>query len=448
MKQRIVINGLIGFFISGMLWAQEPEDTALAPDAFQNHYYESLKQKGIENYDKALLELDQCETIQPNNPVIFFEKGKNYYFMKRYNEAFEQFKKVTELDPKNRWAWVGMYDVCYDTKDYNRAITIVQKLIEFKSDYQEDLCSLYMTTRQYDKALDLINVLNATVGKSDKRELYKAQILQDAKYQGPEKNDLIEKIKQFPKDESNYIALIFMYSKSNQEEKALEVARQLEKEIPTSEWAQVSLFKYHLTANDGAKAVGSMNRVFATDKIDKKIKHRMLNEFLIFTKNNPQFEPQLDQAIHYFEDDKEVNVAKEIGKFYQAKNDWIKSVKYYEMHQKSHGEDMEGIVLLLQAYTESLLFDKVLQFSSEQLELFPTQPQLYYYNGLALNQQRQFKKAKEILESGLDFIVDDSVLEINFNLQLGEASAGLGDHKNKNAYFEKANQLLEKTKKN
>jgi tetratricopeptide (TPR) repeat protein len=109
---------------------------------------------------------------------------------------------------------------------------------------------------------------------------------------------------------------------------------------------------------------------------------------------------------------------------------------------------MEGIVLLLQAYTEGLLFDKVLQFSSEQLELFPTQPQLYYYNGLALNQQRQFKKAKEILESGLDFIVDDSVLEINFNLQLGEASAGLGDHKNKNAYFEKANQLLEKTKKN
>lgn len=447
MKQRLIVNGFIGFLISGMLWGQEPEDTALAPDEFQNHYYESLKQKGIENYDKALIELDQCELIQPNNAVVYFEKGKNFYFMKRYNEAFDQFKKVTELDPNNRWAWAGMYDVCYDTKDYNRAISLVQKLIEFKSDYKEDLCSLYMITQQYDKALDLINVLNATVGKSDKRELYKAQILQDAKYQGPEKNDLVEKIKKFPKDESNYIALIFMYSKSNQEEKALEVARQLEKEIPSSAWAQVSLFKYHLNGNDGEKAVSSMNKVFASDLVDKKIKHRMLNEFLIFTKTNPQFEKDLDQAIRYFDNDKEVNVAKEIGKYYQAKKDWIKSVKYYEMHQKSNGDDMEGILLLLQAYTESLLFDKVAQFSSEQLELFPTQPQLYYFNGLALNQQQQFKKAKEILEAGLDFIVDDVVLEINFNLQLGEASAGLGDTKKKNAYFEKANQLLDQTKK-
>lgn len=447
MKKRFLIYGFMGLLISPSLWAQEPEDTALAPDDFQNHYYESLKQKGIENYDKALDELNQCEKIQPNNAVVYFEKGKNYYFMKRYNEAFDQFKKVTEMDDKNRWAWAGMYDVCYDTKDYNRAIAIVQKLIEFKADYKEDLCSLYMMTRQYDKALDLINDLNATVGKSDKRELYKAQILQDAKYQGPEKNDLVDKIKKFPKDESNYIALIYLYSQSNQEEKALEVARQLEKEIPNSEWAQVSLFKYHLNANNGEQAVKSMNIVLASDKIDKKIKHRMLNEFLIFTKNNPQFDKDLDHAIGYFDGDKEVNVAKEIGKFYQAKKEWAKAVKYYEMHQKSHSDDMEGILLLLQAYTESLQFEKLGRFSTELIELFPTQPQLYYYNGLALNQLRQYKLAKSTLEAGLDFIVDDIVLEINFNLQLGEACAGLGDTKKKNEYFEKANQLLEKTKK-
>ena len=39
----------MGLLVSPSLWAQEPEDTALAPDDFQNHYYESLKQKGIEN---------------------------------------------------------------------------------------------------------------------------------------------------------------------------------------------------------------------------------------------------------------------------------------------------------------------------------------------------------------------------------------------------------------
>ena len=59
-----------------------------------------------------------------------------------------------------------------------------------------------MNTQQFDKALDLINELNDQVGKSDIRDNYKAQILQDAKYQGPEKANLIEQIKKNPKEET------------------------------------------------------------------------------------------------------------------------------------------------------------------------------------------------------------------------------------------------------
>jgi hypothetical protein len=58
----------------------------------------------------------------------------------------------------------------------------------------------------------------------------------------------------------------------------------------------------------------------------------------------------------------------------------------------------------------------------------------YYYSGLAYN-QAQFKKAKEMLEMGLDYLVDDNALTINFNIQLGEACHGLGDEKKKDFYF-------------
>jgi len=449
MKKIVLYSFLFGiFFVPHNLLAQgEPKDTlALAENKFEDSFYESLKQKGIENYDKAIEALEKCQTLQSENGIVYFELGKNYLSLKKYKEAYDNFEKATKIDPKNRWAWVGMYDVCYDTQDYNQAIIIVQKLIEFKPEYREDLVSLYMNTQQFDKALDLINELNQTVGKSDKRELYKAQILKDAKYQGSEKANLIDKIKQFPKDEANYIALIYLYSQSNQEDKALEIAKQLEKEIPTSDWAQVSLFKFHLNNNDGEKAVKAMNIVLASDKIDKKIKHRMLNEFLIFTKNNPQFDKDLDHAIGYFDNDKEVQVAKEIGKYYQNKKDWSKAIHYYEMHLKTTNDDMETILLLMQAYTENLQFDKLDKASEEQMQLFPSQPQLYYFNGLANNQLKNYKKAKDILESGVDFIIDDTSLEINFNLQLGEAYNGLGDFKKKDAFFSKANALIEKQK--
>ena len=190
-----------------------------------------------------------------------------------------------------------------------------------------------------------------------------------------------------------------------------------------------------------------MNIVLGSSKIDKKIKHRILNEFLIFSRNNSKYEADLEKAISYFEDDKEVQVAKEIGKFYQNKKDWINAAKYYEKHLSSVKEDMETILLLLQTYIESANFEKLAKVSEDQMHLFPTQPQLYYYNGLANNQLKNYKKAKDTLESGIDFVLDDVALEINFNIQLGEAFSGLGDVKKKELYFTKANELLKKQKK-
>lgn len=436
------------FFIPNTLLAQtEPEDIATVSSEFQDNYYESLKQKGIENYDKAIISLEKCLALEPNNPVVFFELGKNYLAQKKYKDAYDNFEKVTKIDPKNRWAWVGMYDVCYDTQDYNQAIILVQKLVEFKSEYKEDLVSLYMKTAQFDKALQLINELNETVGKSDKRELYKADILKDAKYQSVEKVDLLNKIKNNPKEESNYIALIYMYSQSNQEEKALEIAQKLEKEIPTSDWAQVSLFKFHLNNNDGEKAVKSMNIVLPSDKIDSKIKHRILNEFLIFAKKNPQFEPDLDKAIGYFSDDKDVKVSKEIAKFYYLKKEWNKAEKYLKMHLKSAQDDIEAQLLLLQTLTELTQFENVSKTADELTQLFPNQPEFYYYAGLGNNQLGNFKKAKEFLETGVDLIIDDASLEINFYVQLGEAFNGLGDMKKKEQYFTKADALIKKQKR-
>jgi tetratricopeptide (TPR) repeat protein len=436
------------FFIPSFLMAQtEPEDVAAVDNKFENYFYESLKQKGIENYDKAIEAMQQCKELEPNNAVVYFELGKNYLAQKKYKDAYDNFEKVTQMDPKNRWAWVGMYDVCYATHDYNQSIVIVEKLIEFKEEYKEDLVSLYMNTNQFDKALELINELNDKVGKSEKRELYKADILKDAKYQSAEKNNLLEQIKKNPKEESNYIALIYMYSQSNQEEKAMEIAKKLEIAIPTSDWAQVSLFKFHLNNNDGDNAVKAMNIVLPSKKIDPKIKHRILNEFLIFAKNNPKYEPDLDKAISYFDNDKEVKVAKEIGKFYYSKANWDKAIKYFEMHLKSSEEDVETQILLLQSYTEKQQFDVLAQKADDLTQLFPTQPQFYYYNGLALNQLNSYKKAASVLETGLDFVIDDLVLEINFNLQLGESYNGLGEMKKKEKYFAKANELIKKQKK-
>lgn len=303
-----------------LLWSQsDPEVPPVEKDDFQDWFYESLKQKGIENYDKAIIELEKCLKIQPENATVYFELGKNYLAQKEYSKAYTSFESAIKIDSNNRWFWVGMYDVCYETKDFEKAIPIVIKLVEFKKEYKEELVSLYMNTQQFDKALELINELNDSVGKLELRENYKAQILRDPKFQSAERNNLIDQIKKNPKDEANYVALIFLYNENNQEEKAQEIAKKLEIAIPTSDWAQVSLFKLYLNNNEGENVVKAMNFVLASPKIDSKIKHRMLNEFILFISDKPQFDDDLEKAVAYFDNDKDVQVAKELGKFYHNK---------------------------------------------------------------------------------------------------------------------------------
>ncbi|WP_432672420.1 tetratricopeptide repeat protein [Flavobacterium sp. SM2513] len=423
---------------------KEPDDIALATNEFQISYYEALKQKGIENNDRAIESLQKCLVLEPNNAAVYNELGRNYLKLKKFKDAYDAFEKAVQIDPKNRWYLHGMYDVAYQTQDYNQAIVLVTKLVAFDTNYKEDLTSLYMYTQQYDKALKLINEMNDDFGKSEKRDNYRKQIMLDARFQGSEKEELLKSIAKNPKDESNYIALIYLYSSSNQEEKAVEVAKKLEIAIPESDWAQVSLFKFHLNNNDGTKAVKAMHQIFDSPKIDNKIKHRVLNEFLIFAKNNPGYDADLLKAVAYFDSDKDVAVAKEVGKFFQNKNDWNQAKSYYEMDLKNNPNDLETALLLFEMYVKLEQFDVLSKKSEEMTELFPSQPDLYYYVGLANNQLKKFSKAKDYLETGMDYVIENKALEINFNIQLGEAYNGLGDQKKKELYFKKADQLLKK----
>lgn len=430
--------------ISATALAQtQPEDVALEKDDFKESYYESLVQKGIENYDKAIISLEKCVQLQPENPVIYHELGKNYFFQKNYASAEQAFTKATQLDAKNKWYWIDLYEVYYETKNYNQALLIAQKIIPLDKKYKEDAVSLYMYTQQFDKALVLINELDETVGNTELRDRYKLQILAQTKTNSSDKSTLEKAITESPTIEENYLSLIYLYSDNNQEEKAFQVAQKLEKNIPNSIWAQVFLYKYYINNNDGNSASSSLKTVLNSPKIDKKVKYRMYNEFLIFVLKNPLFEDELDKATLYFENDSEFDVHKEIGKFYYKKKNWSLAIKNLE---KVVHSDLETNLFLLVAYEETGNLETLERKASELVDTFPNQPEYYFFVGKAANLLKKYKKANDFLASGLDYIVDNINLEIDFLNQLAEATKGLGNTEKSNYYLTKANNLKAKQK--
>ena len=440
-RKHIVLLAFLLFSFGSFSHAQEnPEDIALVDNQTEDNFYEALKQRGIENYDKAIVAIQKCLEKDPKNPAFLYELGKNQLDLKNYVDAEVSFKKAIELDNKQRWYWNGLYDVYYQTKDFQKSIPVVQKLIEFDPNMREDLVSLYMNTNQKEKALALLKEMQASSHLTSTMEFYKLKLEESNEFAKPKKEQLEEAVKKNPKYEQNYIDLIVLYSSFNQEDKAFEVAKQLEKEIPNSDWAHVSLIKFHLNNNDGANASKSMFKVLGNDKIDLKIKHRIFNEFLIFAIKNPTFFNDVDTAIPYFDNDKEIAVAKEVAKFFWKKGDLEKAIYYFEKAIKKNPEDVESINYYLEVIYQKQDFQLLSKKATDLSELYPTQANYYYYAGFGYNQMKNFKKAKELLENGLDFVVENKTLEANFYKQLIISCENLNDTAKKQLYSNKLKQ--------
>ena len=441
-KKHIAFIVFLLFSFGNQLFAQQnPEDIALEENKTEDYFFEALAQRGIENYDKAIVAIQKCLEKEPKNPAFLYELGKNQLDAKDYVAAEITFKSAVEIDNKQRWYWNGLYDVYYETKNFDKAIGVVQKLIEFDPNMREDLVSLYMNTDQKEKALYLLKEMEASSHLTKTMEFYKLKLESSKEFASPKKETLEKGIKEHPKYEQNYIDLISLYLSFNQEEKAFEVARVLEKEIPNSDWAHVSLVKFYLASNDGINASKSMFKVLMNSKIDLKIKHRVFNEFLIFAVKNPPFFTDVDAAIPYFDNDSEIAVAKEVAKFFWKKSDLDKAIYYFEIAIKKSPDDIESLNYFLEVLQQKQDYQRLVVKATECIELFPTQPNYYFYAGLGYNQLKNYKKAKENLENGLDFVIEDLKLEANFYEQLVISCEFLNDLKAKQLYASKLKQI-------
>ncbi len=418
-----------------------PEEVETTQNEFENNFYEALKQKAIENYDKAIVALEKCLQKEPNNPEVHYQLGVNYLNQKNYVEAENAFQKAVDLEPKQRWYWNGLYDVYYQNKNFNKSIPIVEKLATFDANMKEDLVSLYMTTQQFDKAKMVIEDIESKGTLTKAMETYQMQIQSMQKDVKPKVGDLEQAIKINPKAEQHYIDLIYQYSANNQEGKAFETALILEKEIPNSDMVHVSLVKFYINDNNISKATESYKRVVKSTKIDFKIKHRVLNEYLIFATKNPQLLTEIDNTLTYFDNSVGMDVNKELGKFFYNKNNFELAQKYME---KTTSNDMETIDLLLNIYDFNQQYEKMVKKSEEYIDLFPTKANLYYYAGKGNNNLKNFKKAKDFLEMGIDYVIDNLNLEIGFCKQFIICAEGLSDTKTKQTYQKRLDALSKK----
>jgi len=441
-----IFFGIILFQGNAIAQIEKPlDDLGNVSDAFQENFFEALKQKGIENYELALTALDKAEIAtkkQPENlSIIYFERAKNLAKLKRYDEAELNFNKVLETETNNIDVMEALYDLYYAQRNYEAAILLVLKLIPHDEDYKEDLANLYFQTKQYDKAITLLEELDELWGNSLKRDVLKSNIYKRTGNSKKVIESIESKINNDAKSENDYLKLIFLYSNKGDVDKAFELANELLKEFPKSQHAHLALYKFYLDKGSISEAIQSMKTVFKSSKIDSESKYKVLSDFISFVNANPEYEKDLEEVTSLFSEENNSELFKSIGDYFLNKSKKKQALTFYKKGLEKDQNNFNLIKSTLLLQIDLKKYDDASSLSVKALEIFPAQALLYLINGVANNGLNNSELAIENLEIGLDFLLDDPKMEQDFYQQLSIAYLAKGNDKKADYYKKKASEM-------
>jgi tetratricopeptide (TPR) repeat protein len=452
MKNKIYILLVLsmGLLSSQVAFAQENEislqdvnqdDLGNVTDAFQENFFEALKQKGIENYEKAITALKVCEKIQPESAVVHFEMGKNYMYLKNYEAAVQSLQKANRLKPNQEWVLLELMEAHYQNRNYEPAILIAKNLISYDTKYQNNLADLYLKSQMYDELLSLLDTLDAQFGINEFRLDLRQQIYTLTNNTSAKIQTLKDAIKINPENEMNYLNLVFIYSEEGNEKQAFEAAEEMKKNFPTSKIVHLALYKFYLNSNNTKGALESMKIVLKAEEIDPESKFKVLNDFLNFVNANPQYEEELKEVTGIFsESESSPGVYQKLGEYFLAKDQKDQALTYFMLGIEKNLDDYKLLSNTLLLQLDLTKYKEAADLSEKALEIFPAQPFIYLTRGIALNMGKDYKEAEQILTFGLDYVIANPKMEVEFYEQLSIAYTGLGNPEKASDFQKKAKQ--------
>ena len=290
MKRKLnIVILLLGILIPQANYAQVDfnkrpnDDLGDVEDMFQENFFEALKQSGIENHQRAIDALLKCEKLDNSKTVVYYELGKNYIALKNFGAAEDALKKATSKEPENEWYLDQLYEVYNLQNDTDKAIKTVKQLVKYHPDYRQDLASLYIKAKKYKDALKILDDLDAEFGVNQDRDYLRNEIYNLTGNDDDRIENLEERVKANPGNETNYLNLIYRYSETGDTKKAFETAKELLKIHPESRLVHLALYKFYLDANEPKNAILSMKTVLQSPEINPDAKAKVFNDFVNFS---------------------------------------------------------------------------------------------------------------------------------------------------------------------
>ena len=409
---------------------------------YNTHLFGALKAKSLENFEEALKQFQKCIKLNDKQAVPFYESALINKNQGNLELAEEQIKIATTLEENNRWYQLAYAEILFSNQDFKSAAVQYKKLLLSEpgnEDIYYMLADTYIYNNDFLKAIAVYDDLEENKGVNKMISMQKHKLYMELQKKKNAIKELVNLLAKFPNDIEALEILSEVYLLNDEKDKAFEIFKKLAIIAPNNGRIHLTLADYYREQGDNMKSFEELKLAFKSTKLGVDIKVRVLvSYFQLLAVNDIMREQAYALAKLLIEahpaEVKPHAVYADIlytdNRFEEAKEQYL-----VVLEKDKTKSQVWSQVLFIQA--EQNDFEGMLKTSDEALTYFSTDPLFYYFNGVSNKRFKHYPEAISALEMGIEFIIDNDMLLLEFYSSLADLHHATGDDNLSDSLYEK-----------
>jgi len=356
--------------------------------------------------------------------------------------AQEQIKTATTLEKNNRWYQLAYAEILFSKQNFKNAAVEYKKLILLEpgnEDLYYFLADTYIYDKDFLKAITVYDNLEKNKGVDKMISMQKHKLYMQLQKKKNAINELLKLIDTYPNDVEVLEILSEVYLLNDEKEKAFEIFKKLAIIDPDNGRIHLTLADYYRENGDNNQSFEELKLAFKSTKLGIDIKIQILVSYFQLLAVNDSMRQQAEELSELL-----INTHKGNPKAHAvyadilyAENKFQEAKRHYliVLEKDKTKSQVWSQVLFIQA--EQNDFAGMLETSAEALTYLPTDPVFYYFNGVSNKWFKHNNEAISALEMGIEFIIDNQMLLLEFYSSLADLHHAMGNDNVSDSLYEK-----------
>lgn len=410
----------------------------------QEAFIEGVKAKMLEDHEEAVKQFQKSLKLDPMNHGAYYELAFIFFRMGDFDQALRNIKEGVRLDPNNRWYSLLYAEVLSYKGQYMEAAGVYERLLKAKPDDLElyfDWAFMLVKADKFEEAIKVYDQYETRFGLDEEVVAQKQRLYVKLGKIDKAAAEIRKLISNDPKEARYYKMLADLYEANDMRDKASKVYEELleiDKDNPN---AMLYLADMYRIKGQHEQALEYLKKAFSNPQLNIDLKVRILFPYLqqLMTGQQDKKEEAFMLAQILIETHPGEAKAHAIygDMLYQDKQ-MEDALAQYEQALEIDSSVFEVWQQVFFIHNELRNYEELDKSTAAALELFPSQPLVYFFNGVAKNQLKKYKEAVEILSLGEPLVIENPLLKSQMLSSLGEAYNYMKDYANSDSAFEKA----------